>query len=586
MYLNVSEDQSVNGGLMLTTSCASGAFRLGKWIFKLSKKIPGFTSPEGNTLLTNALSAYRGGYCDGDSSELKELIHDLAGTQDARLDGNFIFLGNKSDLSYFWKLTNKDNSTIMLRSYIDTIPDEKLKANVISTMTRAQLDGIVAFDGKSYALTSKGRKAIFNTDFALGRLKNECQHLGIAKNALDAQYDNVQNDRIDKRLSELGLDGKFDNCDRVTANKAKLLARDNGSNMSFFVPGTSRMTTVDIPSDHVIELDDKTYALFLERGKDISATLGGKNTVLSEQEVFKAFENKNKGATPDQISSAIDKAEREADASSTLGEFETDDFFETALNRSYAKGEIGNNYTVFLPNGEEAQYTVTSTWADIDGSYHFNLKSTNGEHGDLLLPQDAINTVAFKDADQGRAFVEAHPDITQEYDRFFSLQGENAETVKELSYKIKQGSFTKTEDGYSISAKGNKHVNVNIPDSNARLSENGELLVTMNKGNTYTVSTGSYQTTVTAEGAGKMLGKSAEAVKASEAAAKAVKTSTEVTVKTGAAAVSATLETASAITPPVEAVTAVAKTVMKAASTAVSATSQTISVSNQFSQKL
>lgn len=575
MYLNVSEEQSVNGGLMLTTTCASSSFRLGKWIFKHMKGRT--SSAEADSLLTNALSAYRGGYCDGEPAELKELVRDLAGTQDARLDGNFIFLGNKSDLSYFWKRADKKNSVIMLRSYIDQIPDDKLRTSVISTMTKAQLDGVVAFDGRSYALTDKGKKAIFNTDFALGRLRNECQHLGIAKTVLDAQYDNVQNDRIDKRLSELGLDGKFDNCDRVTANKAKLLARNNGSNMSFFVPGTSRMTTVDIPSDHVIELDDKTLAVFLERGKDISATVNGEAVSVPEGEIFKAFENKNKGATPDQIACAVENAEKEALAEEgvCMGSFDEDVFMGTAERRGNALAKIGKEYTVFLPNGEAAPYTVSGAWLDVDGNEHYHLMSADGAHGDLLLPQDAINCVAFENANDGRSFIQAHSDMAQEYDRFFSLQGENAETVSELEYRVKQGSYTKTEDGYTIPARGNKHVNVNVPSSQASVNENGELIVALKGSDPVKVSTGAYQTTVSAEGAGKMLGKSAEVIKNASAAADAAARASTSTASVG-------MQTAASVIPPVEGISASAKIVMQAAATVTSGVSQTASVAQKI----
>lgn len=307
---HVTDDQSINSAMMLSGVGAAMAFKMARFtVIHAYKKHRQNAKPEAaDPLLSDACSAYRGGHVSSEDPEAQTLLRDLSGGDeliDATAEKPFFWLGDKSDLSYFWKKTERDTEVMLPRSVIDEIPDEALRKRVLSNITQARIEGTVLPIGDAYFLTDEGRKRILKPDFIRSRLVKECEFLGIATNGLEEIREQKQNDYIDKRLEELGLTGHFDGRDRITLNKKTLLV-DAGADdvVRFFVPGTSREKQVDIPKTDLIELDEKSYAAFLR--KDAAYMVNGEP--MPEAELFLYFNDKNK--KKQQITSTVERAEK------------------------------------------------------------------------------------------------------------------------------------------------------------------------------------------------------------------------------------------------------------------------------------
>lgn len=178
MMLNVAEEQSVNSALNLTTQGISASFRFSSWLERRKKNSAAEkdiqAQKEATELRSDACSYYRGGYAKNtDTAEMKELINDLRGTSFTRKNGNFVFLGDKSDLSYFWMKNEKNENVVLKRSYVESIEDKSIKRGTISALTQAKEKGFLTFDGEAYALTEKGKDAILDPGFIANRLKAE-----------------------------------------------------------------------------------------------------------------------------------------------------------------------------------------------------------------------------------------------------------------------------------------------------------------------------------------------------------------------------------------------------------------------------
>ena len=178
MMLSLTEEQSVNSALNLTTQGISAGFRFSSWFEKRKSnrtaEMDIQAQKHATALRSDACSCYRGGYVkNADSAEMKELINDLRGTEFTRADGNFVFLGDKSDLSYFWKKNETNENIILPRSCIDSIEDKSIKRGTLSALTQAKEKGFLTFDGNAYALTEKGKEAILAPGFIADRLKAE-----------------------------------------------------------------------------------------------------------------------------------------------------------------------------------------------------------------------------------------------------------------------------------------------------------------------------------------------------------------------------------------------------------------------------
>ena len=178
MMFNFTEEQSVNGAFNLISQGASAAKSLYSWLEKRKQndlKRSELNVEQAKTdIRSDACSYYRGGYvANPNEAEFKALENGLRGTEFTRADGNFVFLGDKSDLSYFWKKNENNESVVLLRSYVDGIEDASVKRGTISALTQAKEKGFLTFDGEAYALTAKGKEAVLDPGFIASRLKAE-----------------------------------------------------------------------------------------------------------------------------------------------------------------------------------------------------------------------------------------------------------------------------------------------------------------------------------------------------------------------------------------------------------------------------
>ncbi len=586
MMMNVSGEQGIDAALNFTTSGASTSFRFSKWIFKLGWKGAklGWSKHKAVKdkqleMMSDACSAYRGGYVHkGNSEELASLVRELGGNDATKLVGNELFLGDRTDLSLFWKKTEKNKPVTISRAKLEGIESADLRGRVISTFTKAQLDGLVAYDGNTYALTSKGREAILNPDFVLARIRGECKLFADANTQLQMDAAQVVNDKIDARLSELGMDGRFDGCDRITLNKERLFRGYVGDSTLFHVPGTARRMSVEIPNSNLIELDSNTYAAFLGKGASYKNVRDGKRGVIGESELFRYFDNKNK-LDPKELATMVDKAEVAAKAEMlpTMSKsFDADDFFEAALKHAYrgtglfATEKIepdfapkeGDVYSVFLGGEGSQDFEITRAWQDEFGGREYNLRAVDGGRGDILLPEEAFGEIAFADKADGEAYVKANPERMAEYGEFLTDEVAEAtpEAASEVStYTIPRGEWALWGGEYNVKTKGRDYVSASIPFSDAAPNPDGSLTVDVYSNKSYGVRTGksaAYDATQSGKALGKVFGKptqaAAQAAKATaqglktaasgiEVAAKAtdaVATTTTKTVETAAAEIS------------------------------------------------
>ena len=178
MMFNVTEEQSVNGAFNLISQGASAAKSLYSWLEKRKQndlKQSELNVEQAKTdIRSDACSYYRGGYvANPNEAEFKALENGLRGTEFTRADGNFVFLGDKSDLSYFWKKNEQNENVVLLRSCVDSIEDASIKRGTISALTQAKEKGFLTFDGEAYALTEKGKTAVLDPGFIANRLKAE-----------------------------------------------------------------------------------------------------------------------------------------------------------------------------------------------------------------------------------------------------------------------------------------------------------------------------------------------------------------------------------------------------------------------------
>ena len=598
MMMNVSGEQGIDAALNFTTSGASTSFRFSKWIFKMGWKGAklGWSKHKGAKdkqleMMSDACSAYRGGYVHkGNSEELASLVRELGGNDATKLVGNELFLGDRTDLSLFWKKTENNKPVTISRAKLEGIESADLRGRVISTFTKAQLDGLVAYDGNTYALTSKGREAILNPDFVLARIRGECKLFADANEQLQLDAEEIVNDKIDTRLSELGMDGMFEDCDRITLNKKRLFRGYVGDSTLFHVPGTARRMSVEIPNSNLIELDSNTYAAFLEKGASYKNVRDGKHGVIGESELFRFFDNKNK-LDPKELATMVDKAEVAAKAEMMpTRSFDSEDFFEAALKRSYdGSGVLGGEkldtdfvpkegdvYSVFLGGEGSQDFEITRAWQDEFGGREYNLRAVDGGRGDILLPEEAFGEIAFADKAEGEAYVAAHPEKMAKYGDL--LKGEVVEATPEAAsevstYTIPRGEWALWGSEYSVNTKGRDYVSASIPFSDATPNPDGSLTVDVYSNKSYGVSTGksaTYDATQSGKALGKVFGKptqaaaqavSKTAAKATEAAANGIESAAKATDAV-ATTTTKTVETAAAVIPPVEVITTVAKVLL------------------------
>lgn len=554
---HTTDEQGINSAMMLGGSCARQAFHLARFVIRHNKKkeAAAHETERENPLLSDACSAYRGGYTSTDSPEVDTLLRDLSGSDElvnATADKPFFWLGDKSDLSYFWKKTGRDTNVMLPRSTIDEIPDEALRSRVLSNITQARIEGSVVPVGDVYFLTDEGRKKILKPDFIKNRLVKECEFLGIATNGLEDIREQKQNDYIDKRLEELGLTGHFDGRDRVTINKETLLIDDTADDVArFVVPGTSRQKQVDIPKTDLVELDEKSYAAFLR--KDAEYMVNGKP--MPEAELFAYFHNKNKRGQ--QITTTYERAEQcvadeEAEAARGI--------------------KPGDQVHVIQHDGTEApQYTVDRMWSTTEGN-HVHLRAMEEGRNDLLLPESALGHIMFHDQQTAMEHAEIAPEDVERYSRVVS---EQMEQTRIEAFLVPASNVEMVDGAVVIHPKDAPWESVTFRGNEAQMQPDGSAIVNLRPNASYTVKSGDVSYQVSEQGVQQLLkdvskpvSKSAQkaAQKTAETAGRAAEKAAEAT----AVAADTTAKVAEATTggtaaPVMEAVQPVTDTVSSTA---------------------
>ena len=270
----------------------------GRFIAKHHTK-PGTTAEE---LIKDACSAYRGGFVkNANDPEVSSMVNDLAGDGSEKLDGRFFFTGDRTDLSYFWRRADKNSACVMPKTLIEDIDDPELKSKVTSTLTKARMDGYIIPTQDAYVITPKGEKLIYDTNFITDRLKKE---VGILSDA----GEQLEKDRINATLKARGIDpAKYDGYDRATVNKRMLkIGETDTGDVKYYVPGTKRKLTVEIPKKDTIDIDGQTEGIFLDPKKDYKvAENGGQSRMIKGDELFRHYDNKNERITAEDIDTAF-----------------------------------------------------------------------------------------------------------------------------------------------------------------------------------------------------------------------------------------------------------------------------------------
>lgn len=516
MNTNISDEQSLNAALALTTEGVTNSFRFTRWIIR-HRDLLKINESGTNKLLDNACSMYRGGYYEGDGEKLRELFTSLAQGTETQKDGNFVFLGDDTDLSYFWKKTGKHEYVTLSDETISQIDDTKLRYKVKKSLDMAYLNGKLNYDKGVYELNSSGNAYIHSPDFIEKRLRGEGAYFSKASEALEDIDETIKADKLKLRLSELGLEGVYDDHYRITLNRDKLYIGQSEGNMQFFVPGTKRKMTVSIPSSDVIKLDENTYCAFLKKSGTYSVNNGGKNERLDSSFLLKHFELKSKNRADRTIFEKAEKSvadEKDIIPNKELGgdSFDVDEFMDLALKRSYkefkpsgqdispntGKLKLGQVYEMYMPNGELKQFVPTRQWTDHEGVEHINFKSVTGDINDVLLPEDAYGRIVFDNKEQAMKVIGKRDDMCKRYHTLLDrqLMPEHKEKRK-LDVFFKKNTWRDAGDKYIISGKHPE--TFEVPKQCAAPQNDGTLGVRINEGDTYRINTGKYSYTVSGD---------------------------------------------------------------------------------------
>ena len=555
-FSHVTDEAGINSAMMLTGAGAHGAYHLAKFCVKheLQKRKAKKTTEADDTLISDACSAYRGGTTTSNDPEIHTLLQDLTGSPDLGNAGEkpFFWTGERGDLSYFWKKDEQGKPVVLKNETIEGIEDEAVRTGVRSTVAQARMEGLLNRSGDDYFLTDAGKKVILNPTFIKKRLVRECELYGIANENLDKMRKDLENDRIDKKLAELGRTGEFEGCDRVTLNKQRLLVDDTAEDVvRFYVPSTARKKTVDIPKEDLIELDEKTFAAFLRKDKQYLVN----GELKPETDVFHYFENKNK---KDRIRDAADRGEQAAKTEAAAEETETKAAADILAGDEEISPKAGDGldtgdpaYVIF-PEGpdheaEVVPYKVDHTIDTKDGK-HLYLVPEDPTRGDLLLPAEAENHLFFGDGGLAIMQIDLFPEEIAKYAYLLEPQ---TDVVNQSKLQVPQSHYELTENGFLVHPKDAPWESVLLKAEDVSVQADGNAVLNLHSNATYDVKTGDVSYTVTGRGAEKLLQNVASPVR-------------EVTQK----ATETVVETAEKVEKPVE---KAAETVIETATTAASA---------------
>lgn len=553
-----SDEQSINSAMAACGMSAGMAFMAGKFTARIAyKKRKQWAGDASARLLSDACSAYRGGYVSSKDPEIQTLLREMggipaaeAGAAGAPAEQPFYWLGNKSDLSWFWKKTSRDTSAMLPRSVIDGIADEAVRKQVTAAMTQARLEGLVALENDAYHLTRAGKQYVLKMEFVQDRLHKECEYLGVAHEGLAEMKKQIENDRIDKRLAELGRTGEFEGCDRITLNKPTILVDDTSDDVArFVVPGTRRTKEVDLPKSDLIELDEKTYVGFLRKDKNYFVN----GEPIQEKELFRYFDDKNKKET-ERIATAAKRGEKAA-----------------AFSEKVQKKELRPGDKVYALQPEEEglgvhNYTVERISESPDGNHLYKLRPEDSEGVDMLIREENHGRLFFDDPDTAAEYAALAPeDVAAE-----SVQLQEMYSAKEY-LEIPAKYVEQVNGEIRVHPKDAPHESIVFGADAAQVRPDGSAVVQLHSGASYTVRSGEVSYTVSQQGAQNLMQGVANPVSEGARAAgqAAAKTAANTAVKT---LQTATNVTAKAI-PTVEIGTTTTKIIMEAANKTLSVAS-------------
>ena len=579
-FSHVTDEAGINSAMMLAGAGAHGAYHLAKFCVKheLQKRKAKKTTEADDTLISDACSAYRGGTTTSNDPEIHTLLQDLTGSPDLGNAGEkpFFWTGERGDLSYFWKKDEQGKPVVLKNETIEGIEDEAVRTGVRSTVAQARMEGLLNRSGDDYFLTDAGKKVILNPTFIKKRLVRECELYGIANENLDEIRKELENDRIDKKLAELGRTGEFEGCDRVTLNKQRLLVDDTAEDVvRFYVPSTARKKTVDIPKEDLIELDEKTFAAFLRKDKQYLVN----GELKPETDVFHYFENKNK---KDRIRDAADRGEQAAKTEAAAEETETKTAADILAGDEEISSKAGDGldtgdpaYVIF-PEGpdheaEVVPYKVDHTIDTKDGK-HLYLVPEDPTRGDLLLPAEAENHLFFGDGGLAIMQIDLFPEEIAKYAYLLEPQ---TDVVNQSKLQVPQSHYELTENGFLVHPKDAPWESVLLKAEDVSVQADGNAVLNLHSNATYDVKTGDVSYTVTGRGAEKLLQNVASPVrevtqKATETVVETAK-KVEKTVEKAAETVIETATTAASAVPVAGQALKVGEKVVGAGAAAVSA---------------
>lgn len=499
---NISDEQPINTSAMMVGGMGRSAFRMSRWIARQrrAKRL------ENTGLLKDALSVYRGGEAvKGDSQHLHELIRDLTGTTDLSAGKDFIFLGDRSDFSFFWR-REKGKNIILDKQMIEQIPDAELKERVKSVMAMGVLDGSLLESKAGFTLSQKGEKLIYQMDFIMRRLKKNLNVSETVLETFEAEKSVMKSDRIDAALKALGIDPAiYDGCNRATLNTGTLLIKEMEDQTLFFVPTTGRSMQVLIPNDNLVRLDERTFAAFIRPDeKFFIKNRNGAAEQISGKDLFSYFDSKNKTKEIkdlEQMKVAMNGPEEE---------------LATAADPS----RQGEEWIVSDETGNEFLFSVKNEISLPDGTEALVLQGGKGQ-ADIILPKSAIGDVALP-ARESTSIPPLDPERIKAF--WAKNEGLRSQLPKTEELIFRPGNYKEFSDSFSVQAGRNSSFEkITFSKAEGTVLQDGSLAVNLKDG--AKIKSGAYSQTLTKSGADAIMkaygaGQSASAASAAAAAVK------------------------------------------------------------------
>ena len=386
MMTQITDEQAINGALNICTQGGMAVTRFAGWFLrapgnmirmtgsiinytgKITEKIAELKGKSEKSLLEDACSYYRGGFVkNGAEPKMQELIADLRGTEFTRADGNFVFLGDKSDLSYFWKKNEKNEPLVLLRSYIDSIEDPGIKRGTISALTQAKERGFLTFDGNAYALTKKGKEAVLDPGFIANRLKGEEVFF---ERAWQSMRENLPKlyvfEEAGKEPTEYYLLGTVKGADGqdfmklMSEDKQELILPNEAKGKIAFENKEAGAEFVRENPDKVAELQEYVKAYKAEKNKELYPTENYKNPYEETENAYLiTLNNGNKLELPKEDVTKLEDGNIKADIyyDKEYALYIKDQ--KTTINGDGVKGELTRNAT--KTTAETTKQTVEAT---------------------------------------------------------------------------------------------------------------------------------------------------------------------------------------------------------------------------------